>query len=234
MVDFVHGGHVGALDHIEQALNVIGDDPQTTDLRLLLLSYRVHALENLDRRAEAGTAIRETLALAERAGTPRMATICNVAAEYYFAGGLWDDALAVLEQASPLPGPFYSPVQVHGLVALIAGHRDDRETAAEHLEAVRDQETGSIFDRSTSQCLLLAQALAAEQAGRPSQAVAVLSVSLDRAASRHLMYRYLFFPVLGRPGLATADPGTPAPAAPAARRGAERQAPPVPAAAAAV
>src|SRR5258708_3839576 len=100
MVDFYHRRHAAALDHVEQALDVIGDDPQTTDLRLSLLSFRVLALENLDRHAEAGTAIRETLALAERARTPQMATICTVAAEHYFGHGRWDDAPAVLEQAA--------------------------------------------------------------------------------------------------------------------------------------
>jgi len=232
LVDFYRRHHAASLDHIEQALDVIGDDPQTTDLRLLLLSYRAHALEHLDRHDDAGTAIRETLALAERAGTPRMGTICNVAAEYYFERGLWDDALAVLEQATPLPGPYYSPMQVHGLIALIAGHRDDRETAQEHLAAVGDQEIHSIFHRATLHFLLLAQALAAEQAGRPSEAVAVLLPSLDRTVARDMTYRYLFFPALVRLALVTGDAATAAAAAQAAAREAERESLPVKTAAA--
>ncbi len=227
LVDFYHRRHAASLERIEQALDVIGDDPQTTDLRLMLLSYRAHALKHLDRHIEAGTAIRKTLALAERAGTPRMATICNVAAEYYFERGLWDDALAVLEQAAPLPGPTYSRMQVHGLMALIAGHRDGRETAEEHLAAVRDQEIRSIFHRATLHFLLLAQALAAEQAGRPEEAVAVLSLSLDRAVARDMTYRYLLFPMLVRLALAIGDATTATGAALAAVKEAERESLPV-------
>jgi len=232
LVDFYQRHHAASLDHIEEALDVIDDDPQTTDLRLLLLSYRVHALEHLDRQSEAEAVIRETLALAERAGTPRMATICNVAAEYYFERGLWDDALAVLEQATPLPGPYYSPMQVHGLIALIAGHRDDRETAQEHLAAGRGQDISSIFHRATLHFLLLARALAAERAGQPGKAVAVLSPSLDRAVARDMPYRYLLLPVLVRLALATGDTDTAAAAAKAAAREAERESLPVKTAAA--
>jgi hypothetical protein len=54
---------------IDQALAVIGDDLQTADLRILLLSNRAAVLDDLD-QAEARAAIGEALALAERTGTP--------------------------------------------------------------------------------------------------------------------------------------------------------------------
>ncbi len=215
--------HAAMLGHIGRALAAIGDDPQTTDLRLLLLANRASALGDLDRLAEAGAAIREALALAERAGTPRMVVICTSAAEHYLEVGQWDDALAVLETAAALPGPDYLPIMLHGQVALIAGHRDDPATAEEHLAAVRDQEIGSVHHRAMAYRLLLARALAAERAGRPGEAVAVLAPCLDRGVAEDMPDRYLLLPSLARVALAAGDAGTAAAAAQAAADEAERE-----------
>jgi DNA-binding CsgD family transcriptional regulator len=215
--------HADALGYVDRALAVIGDDPQTTDLRLLLLANRVSALQDLDRHAEAGPTIREALALAERAGTPRLAVICTSAADYYFEVGQWDDALAVLETAAALPGPDYLPLLVHGQIALIAGHRDDQATAEQHLATARDQETGSVRHRAAAYCLLRARALAAERAGRPGGAVAVLASCLDPAVAHDMPERYLLLPPLTRVALAAGDRATAAAAARAAGEEAERE-----------
>ena len=62
----------GLLDRIDEALDVIGDDPQTIDLRLMLLMNRFSMLDTLDRRADALATAQQTLALGERVGTSRL------------------------------------------------------------------------------------------------------------------------------------------------------------------
>src|SRR5262249_14011077 len=65
----------------EQALTVIGDGPETTDLRLLLLGNRWVSLQSLGRTAEADRSISRALVLAEQVGTPlRLARIRTQAA----------------------------------------------------------------------------------------------------------------------------------------------------------
>jgi len=219
--------HAAAHSRIGRALAVIGDDPQTTDLRLLLLANRASVLEDMDRHAEAGPTIREALALAERAGTPRLGLICTAAADYHIEMGQWDDALTVLETAAGLPGADYIPILLHGQIALIAGHRDDRDMAEEHLSAVRDQDIGSAVQRSVAYCLLRARALAAEQAGRTAEAVAVLAPCLEPGVAEDMQERYLLLPVLARVALAAGDRAAAAAAARAAAEEAEREPLPV-------
>src|SRR5260370_36309060 len=95
-------------------------------------------------------------------------------------------------------------VMMHGHLALIAGHRDDRDTVEEHLVAAPDQVFDSPQRRMAAWSLLLARTLAAEQAGRPGEAVAVLAPCLDPGVAEDMPDRYLLLP-------------TPAPPAPARR-----------------
>ena len=55
-------------EHIDRALSLTEMDPQATHLRLLLLASKSCPLSNADRQAEAITAARQALALAERTG----------------------------------------------------------------------------------------------------------------------------------------------------------------------
>ena len=206
------------LHHIDRALEVIGDDPEATDLRLLLLSNRAAALGDLDRHAEAGTAFRETIALAEQAGTPQLGIVCAAAAEYYFEAAQWDDAVTVLETGTGLPGPDHLPLRVHGLFALIAGHRDDSDTVSMHLKAVRDQPIDSPRVRAKVHYLLLARALDAERAGQPEVAVTELAQVLDPGIAADMPELYKLFPVLVRLALSAGDIGTAAAAAQAAAK----------------
>jgi DNA-binding CsgD family transcriptional regulator/tetratricopeptide (TPR) repeat protein len=210
------------LHHIDRALGVVGDDPQATDLRLLLLSNRAATLGLLDRHAEADRSFRETLALAEQTGTPQLGIVCAAAAEYYFEVAQWDDALTVLETGTGLPGPDHLPLRVHGLFALIAGHRDDLETAMEHLEAVGDQPIDSPRVRAKVHYLFLAWALDAERAGRPEDAVAGLAQILDPSLAADMPELYKLFPVLARLALSAGDTATAAAAAQAAAEEAQR------------
>jgi DNA-binding CsgD family transcriptional regulator len=236
LVDIYLRRMAAALGRIDRALGMTGDDPQATDLVLLLLSFRAQVLHELDRHGEAGTTIREVLALGERIGTPRFVTV--VVAEYLFRVGRWDDALALLEQASALPeqapalpGPSYGPLQGHGLVALIAEHRDDSEAAA-HLAAAIQEMGRSVLHPGTLHFLQLAKALAADQAGRPGEAVAELRPDIDPVRSPAMVYRYLLFPDLARLALDAGDAAAAAAAAQAAAQEAELEPLPVKAAAA--
>jgi tetratricopeptide (TPR) repeat protein len=227
LVDELRRDHAAGLRHTDRALEVIGDDPQTADLRLTLLSNRVGWLRDLDRQAEAGATVRQALTLAEAPGTPQLGVICTAAAAYYFEIGQWDDALTELEPASALLGAGYARLMMHGLAALIAGHRDDQDMAKEHIAAVPAQLVRLPGHRPASHRLLMARALAAEQAGEPREAAAVLAQCLDRDLAEDMPHRYLLLPALTRLALAGGDVATAEAAARAAADEARREPLPV-------
>jgi DNA-binding CsgD family transcriptional regulator len=233
LIDFYLRRGEAALRRIDQALNLIGNDPQATELALMLLFRRTQALHELDRHSEAGATIGETLALAERTRTPRLAEAYVLAAGCHFRVGQWDEAVLTLEQAMPLPNAPEGRVLAYGLMALIAGHRDGAK-AAEHLAAAEiiEIDSYSIGFKASGHFLLLAQALTAERAGRPGDAVAVLRPDIDPACARSMLERFLFLPDLVRLALAAGDAATAAAAAHVAAQEAELEPLPVKAAAA--
>ncbi|HEV2372155.1 MAG TPA: AAA family ATPase [Streptosporangiaceae bacterium] len=220
------------LGYLDRALAVIGDDPQATDLRLLLLANRISGLSDLDRMADVDSTLGEALSLAERAGTPRLLLICVTAARCGFQTGRWDEALTVLETVAELPGSDYMLDLLHGLSAMVAGHRDDRQAAARHLAAVTDGDFGSTNTRLNAHVLLRARALAAEQAGGPGESVRVLARCLDPDMTADMHDRYVLLPQLARAAQAAGDAATAAAAAKAAGEEAELAQLPVCAAAA--
>jgi DNA-binding CsgD family transcriptional regulator len=169
----------GAVERIDEALEVIGDDPQTIDLHLLLLMNRFALLDAGNRRAEALATAQQALALGERVGTPRLAEIRSNLAAVYFEAGQWDDALGQLEMALTTAGPKINMVLAHGLSALIAGHRDDSAALDEHLAAIGDIPIRDIAWGKPVSDVFLARALAAERAGNLKQAEAILAGCLD-------------------------------------------------------
>jgi hypothetical protein len=137
----------------------------------------------------------------------------EAAAEEYFEAGRWDDALAVLQSARRARRArrvWHSsgPVQVHGLIALIAGHRDDDAMAREHLAAVQDRVNGPRWLSEDSCYLLLARAVAAERRGQPAEAMAVLAQCLGQRLAGYPTHRHLLSPVLARLALAAGDAAT--------------------------
>jgi DNA-binding CsgD family transcriptional regulator len=197
-----------ALELIGRALAVIGDDPETADLRLLLLGNRVVFLGNLDRDADADAGARELLALAERAGTARVSEARLSVATYLFDAGRWDDALAELG-ALLEPGADASDWVVvggRGLAALIAGHRDDRAGATAHLRAAQQLPDLAGRHRAVfNMKLLAAKALAAEQDGRLGQALAILAEAQALALAVGDLPGMYWLPDLVRFALAAAD-----------------------------
>jgi hypothetical protein len=109
LIQGTRGDQQASLETIDRALAVIGEEPETTDLRLLLLGNRSVPLDELARVSEAGRSIGEALTLAERSGSPqRLANLRIQAADNYFRRGRWDDALAEIEHPDqarrPVPG----------------------------------------------------------------------------------------------------------------------------------
>jgi tetratricopeptide (TPR) repeat protein len=91
----VRRDHASALDYLDRALRVLGDDPSYADLRSFVLDVRVFTLQNLDRWPDAELALRQAREFAQRTGSPDRATWATAAVLRYWLGQ-WDDALAEL------------------------------------------------------------------------------------------------------------------------------------------
>ena len=87
--------HAAALDYIDRALRVLGDDPGHADLRSFALDDRIFTLQNLDRWPQAELTLRQARESAQRSGNPDRATWVTAAVLRYWLGQ-WDDALAEL------------------------------------------------------------------------------------------------------------------------------------------
>jgi DNA-binding CsgD family transcriptional regulator len=207
----------GILDLTSRGLAVIGGDPQTSDLRLLMLSNRATALGELDRRAEAIETAHEVLMLAEQAGTPRLGHARSGLAEHYFCFGQWDDALAEVEPIVGLAGPDYVPMLVQGLIALIAAHRQDWQAAEDHLIGEPDQQSVGLAAAANVHYVLLARALLAERKGGYGEVAGILSAAVEPDLAPEMAWRYFLLTALARAALELGDDAMLAAAAAAAQ-----------------
>jgi DNA-binding CsgD family transcriptional regulator len=179
--------HAAALDCIDRALHVLGDDPGHADLRSYALEVRIFTLQNLDRWPDAEKALQQTREFAQRTGSSDRATWATAAVLRYWLGQ-WDDALAELSSDDPeAPGLRYTFLRedwpallVHGVAALIAGRRDQRTTADQHLRQGLALPVEIVTDRENQDFLVAAHALALEQSGDTRQAMSRLAVILGR------------------------------------------------------
>ena len=222
MLSLTRGDTTGKLEWANRGLAVLGDDAQASDLRLMLISNRTDALSGLDRQAESIEAAREGLALAEQAGTPRLSTARFAVAHHHFVVGQWDDALTELEPALDLPGPDYLALSIHGVIALIAAHRADWETAEAHLSGLPGRSGLSRAALANVHYLVLAQALVAERVGGYRAAAEILTMAIDPETKDAMSGRGWLLPVLARSAFELADEATLAAAAEAAQESAER------------
>jgi DNA-binding CsgD family transcriptional regulator len=209
------------LEYCDRGLSLVEMDPQATDLRLLLLGNKALGLSDLDRQAEAIATARQALTLAERTGAPRIHVMRGALAILYFDTGDWDDALAELDQASAAVDQAYTRQLVHGMFALIAGHRGDRETAAERLRLTNDADIYA--SPLSAHFVLLASSLAAEQDGRPAEATAVLARCLAPGLAARMPGVCLVLAPLTRLALAGGDRETASAAARLAEAEAEAE-----------
>jgi DNA-binding CsgD family transcriptional regulator len=168
------------LEAVNRGLSVVvGEDPESMDLRLLFLANRLVVLSNLDRLAEFEEALTPTVALAESVGSPRLVQVQRTAACHFVDRGEWDKAQLYLDQIADPLTPFQS-LQCNGAAALIAIRRGDRATAERHIAAVADIPYLSGVDFLTyAHYLTLAKALLAEAEGDLTAAVEILAEWLD-------------------------------------------------------
>jgi DNA-binding CsgD family transcriptional regulator len=207
----VRRDHAAALDCLDQALRVLGDDPGYADLRSFAFDARVFTLQNLDRWPEAELTLRQASQIARRDGRPDRATWVTASVLRYWLGQ-WDDALAELSSVdSDVPGLTYSGLRergpvllVHGVAALIAGRRNQRTAAAEQLGEGLDLPIETVSDRENQDFLVAAHAVALEQSGEAHQAMLALAAILPRRAGEMtLIHQWL--PDLVRLAMAADD-----------------------------
>ena len=211
LVDSVERDHPAALDCVEQALSVMGDDPGHDGLRLSFHDARTLTLQNLDQWQQAESALRRSRELAQRSGRADRATWTSAAVLRYWLGQ-WDDALAELGTgATDAPRLVYSFLRdrwsallFHGVAALIAGRREQRTVAAAHLKQGLALPIEKLTDRENQDFLVAAHALALEQAGDLRQATLRLAGILPRRGNEMtLIHQWL--PDLVRLALAAGD-----------------------------
>jgi DNA-binding SARP family transcriptional activator/tetratricopeptide (TPR) repeat protein len=134
-------------------------------------------LDSLDEAAEPLDAARRIAATRAVPGEMHLA-----GAVHYYWLGRWREALAELdavirdgaETASYVLRSPGSALLVHGVGALIAGHRGEPGLARTHLDAAGRQQWPPGLEPDGGDFLLAAQALLAEQDGRPEAALAAL------------------------------------------------------------
>jgi len=101
-----------------------------------------------------------------------------------------------------------SRLVLHGLAALIAGHRDDRAAVKRHLTAVPNRPISAQCARDAGY-LLAARALAAEQTGQAEQALAVLAPTIaptiEPDCGEAFEKRYLWLPDMVRLAIAVGE-----------------------------
>ncbi|MEU4804597.1 BTAD domain-containing putative transcriptional regulator [Actinosynnema sp. NPDC023587] len=212
LVHSIRRDHERALRHVDDALAAVGERTDLAELRIDLLDNRVFSLQNLDRLAEAEQAVRTARAVAVRHHLPSGLQV--TAAVHHHWTGRWDEALAELETVTEdgpgityfglrEPGP--AALLLHGVAALIAGHRDDRAAAAAHLAATDLPVT--VAERENCDFHLVAAALAAEQRGALDEAVARLEPVLRPDYAR-IMLRHQWLPYATRLALGAGDRAT--------------------------
>ena len=211
------GDRLAALAGLERALAAIGQDLETTGLRLLLLQNQMIGLANLDRLAEAEASVVEILAAAERTGSPRHVAAGRIAAaEVYWDLGRWDDALAQLEMAATPHLPAVFRRVLHGLWTLIASHRGDVAAAEAQPTALDEALFDWGLDNRRGEYGLMARAVLAEECGRPAEALDRLRDMLERPGTGELIEQHQWLPDLVRLALSRNDHPTARAAAEAA------------------
>jgi DNA-binding CsgD family transcriptional regulator/tetratricopeptide (TPR) repeat protein len=203
----VRRDHAAALDYLDRALGVLGEDPGHADLRSYALDVRIFTLQNLDRWPEAELALRQAREFARRTGRPDRATWANAAVLRYWLGQ-WDDALAELgsddTEADAYLRERWPALLMHGVAALIAGRRDQRTTAGQHLRRGLALPIQILTERENQDFLLAAHALALEQRGETHQAMLTLAAILPRRAGE-MTLTHQWLPDLVRLALSAGD-----------------------------
>jgi DNA-binding CsgD family transcriptional regulator/Mrp family chromosome partitioning ATPase len=174
VVSIMRGDVATALPLFDRAVDIVGDNPELMDLRMLLQINKAVALGDLDRYDEALRTAIEVRQFADQTGSlVRLAQAQTALGELLFETGRWDDAQAEVET---LPDDFKDPGTTccdRGIAAVIAFHRGDAATARHHL-MLAAASAEQIGNRVVSS-LTLARSLDHEVADQPNEALAVLT-----------------------------------------------------------
>ncbi|MDQ1658768.1 MAG: hypothetical protein QOD41_3851, partial [Cryptosporangiaceae bacterium] len=204
LLDSIRRDHERALGHLDRAIELVRDDPDSVGMHFDLLDNRVFSLQNLDRLDEAQATLKLAAEVAARHRLPGTLRVASVVQSYWL--GRWDDALheasSVTEDA---PGitfhgmrePAAVAMLLHGVAALIAGRRGDLATATAHLDAAEAQLPATSAERESCDFLLMAKALVAEQRGDPDEALEILA-PLRQPSYAPMMLRHQWLPDIVR------------------------------------
>jgi len=211
LINSVRRDHATALDCIDRALHLMGDDPGRADLRSNALDARTFTLQNLDQWPQAVLALQQARGFAQRTGRPDRATWASAAVLRYWLGQ-WDDALAELGSDAPdTAGLVYSfllerwsALLAHGVAALIAGRREQRSIAGQHLRAGLALPMKHVGDRENRDFLVAAHALSLEQSGETRQAMLRLAEIFPRH-DNEMTLTHQWLPDVVRLALAAGD-----------------------------
>jgi len=191
--------HERALEHVDRALAVVRDRDDLSGTYFDLLDNRLFSLQNLDRLDEAQRTLASAAAFAAEHRLPASLQVATAVQDYWL--GRWDEALAEVSAVTEdgpgitfhgLREPGAVTMLLHGVAALIALHRDAPVLAAAHLGAA-DAVPASDAERENCDFLLVARSLAAEQQGRPAEALEVLDPLLQPAYAP-MMLRHQWLP----------------------------------------
>jgi DNA-binding SARP family transcriptional activator/tetratricopeptide (TPR) repeat protein len=210
LTNSIRRDHERALEYVDRALDVMHDHPTFAGMYFDLLDNRMFTLQNLDRLDEAERTLREAALFAIRHRLPASLQVAS-AVQYYWLGR-WDDATAEVSAVTDdAPGitflgmrePGAVTMLLHGVAALIAGHRDQSDLAAAHLDAAEAQ-PATDAERESCDFLLVARALSAERQDRPGDALALLAPLLTPEYAP-MMLRHQWLPDALRLALQTGD-----------------------------
>jgi len=208
---------IAGKEALERALAMFADDPEATDLVLLLMANLGGGLSALGLPDEADRMFTAIAAMADRGTEPRQGYVRVLSAVYSFYRGRWDDALTEVETAERLPLDTSFRRSLAGVVAQVAVHRDDRATAATSLRDAPEVELSDTGVGIMVEFLLDAWALSAERDARPADALARLLATFDPGGTGEFgqlgVISSQWLPEVVRLALATGQPGTAAAAA---------------------
>ncbi|MEV4349049.1 AAA family ATPase [Actinoplanes sp. NPDC049596] len=203
--------HPRALEYADRALELVRGRPEFTGMYFGLLDNRTFTLQNLDRLDDAESTLGEAAAFGARHRRPTGLQVTSAVQHYW--RGRWDESLAEVgavtddDPGRTLLGmrePGAVGMLLQGVGALIALRRDQADLATAHLSAT-DTIPATASERETCDFLVMARATAAEQQGRPDEALEIVGPLLDPGYAP-LMLRHQWLPDIVRLAIAQNRP----------------------------
>ena len=164
-----------AIEHNARALALLGDDPESADLRIVLSTNRMIWLDELGDLEKYHGLVDQVLLLSERFGTMRTGMVRLRAAMVDHLRGDWDGAMVLLDDLDTEQLPPPELVRAHSLRVMIHVHRAEREPAARALAAAEGAAAGMPEADPFYGPLVEARAAAAEANGDPDRALSLLA-----------------------------------------------------------